>query len=421
VPEVPLGAWGDEGGRYGEVRGERVVLRAAPSDGAKAVATIRPGELDADFVDVLDARGAFLRVAATRRDADPARVEGWVRWGGVVPSRAALVVDAATGALVARLPIEDSMTTVTFSPTGDRAVLAGGGAGCGETYGSDVVYEVRTSDFAIARVVRAPAGRPGTAIAAAFYDPADGGLEVAVLEPEEGDGATLFVARVDETGVVIAPRAVASGVESVATARGGRLGVAFLRRTASYLPVSVILVDMPAARVLRTFTLDGDAANWFAYDVALSADGSEVTGLLDERLVTISTRTGTVVRSTPVGARDREFVSLDTVNVLGDSVLLNVVREGDEVVYGPGIWVRGRATWRAARRFDYVCEAAGARFAVDEAGNRLFRLAPGGAVAASVPIARTDTPRAGDAPWTFGLAAYPDASRVVMIVGFEYG
>src|SRR5262249_6394547 len=146
----------------------KIAIYERPSPSASVVATIDGEEMD-DWFELVDSSGAFLRVSGSRKvRLSQVPVEGWVRWGDVLPDQFAMAVDTRTGAVVARLPLAGLMSRMVFSPDGSRALVYGVDTYDNPLEGTDTVYEVRTSDLSITRTIDAPHGRDGTVIAAAY-------------------------------------------------------------------------------------------------------------------------------------------------------------------------------------------------------------------------------------------------------------
>src|SRR5947209_13909312 len=125
-----------------------ILLRDVPDVNAPVASRIKVGEYES--ADILGASGNSLHVKFSAGDGSYNGVarendyEGWTDWRSVVPEMSAVVMDAETGAVVARVPLSEDTNSVTFLPNGSHAIFFS------DSY-ARVAYEVQTSDYSLTR------------------------------------------------------------------------------------------------------------------------------------------------------------------------------------------------------------------------------------------------------------------------------
>lgn len=421
------GNWGETIDRGAFGNRTKITLREAPASNA-AVVTLREFDALGASFEVLDSFGSWLRVR--RAEAGP-QTDGWVEWNTVVPDTAALVLDTTTGAVVARLPLAREMTGISFAPDGSRAVIGSRYEGTHSRRGTEasVIYEVRTSDFTLTRMIRLPADAPDMAFAGAFYDREDGTLRVLLLEgmADVRTGGSLEMATVDGTGRLIDPIVVESEVSAVAIAPNEQTAVVLYAGEYTAPQHRFGVVDLRRATIRNTVTVADDGDWWLPFDIVLNADGSELFGNVSGTVVAIDTRTGKVARSVAIPARDSTSLYASTQNVVNSSLLVPAYdydSSSETSKRVPGFWVRGSSVARADRRIELVCEIPGGALGVDAAGTTMFRLDTAGRIVGSRSIPRGELWKGSPAVgylMSRRLAAYPDGSRVVLFLQVEDG
>src|SRR5215213_580538 len=300
----------------GSVNTRTLILRKSASPSAPVVARLKIGEYEG--ADILEATRDFLRVRIAADDGtnDGGVVrerdyEGWTTWDSIVPTMTAIVLDAETGAFVARVPLDDEMNSVTFSPDGSKAVFFQEGGGT-------LAREVRTSDYSHTRTLTSPLGETFTS---PFYGPV-GTLYVAAYRQGnmvDGGEVSLLSIEPDER-----PN-LATGVTAedygflAASPDGSKVFVARKRQEGDP-ELRVDVYDVKVGQFLNTLTLTGTELPWSANSFVLSADGTELYAQLSEKSDTISvidTRTGQRVRELPAPIAGRWF-HLFQSNLVGD-------------------------------------------------------------------------------------------------------
>jgi hypothetical protein len=418
--------WEETGPVWGRAARSPLVLRAGAGSSSRVVA--RPLVEEGETVSILETAGDGLRVRVeaqpefgrTRRRA----VEGWVEWGAVEPVAEALVVEAASGELVRRVPLEGGVTSVLFAPDGATALLHGNSA--------PAVYEVSGADLKPRRKLQVE-GIAG--IGGIFFQPGGAQLVVPVWRSaaDAGSGYRLDFLRVGEGPAAVVPTGVtASGAGRFLVSGDGLTGFALNTGGASWGGagrVTVAVFDMGTLTQIRGFLLPDSITE--DDDVALGPGGSELFVLSSEqpsRLTVVESMTGSLVREVKlatigaVGFRRTEGAAGPLI------VSYAAAQEGDDASTVTR-WARLTPEGALVARpegLTYEVEAAGQRYAVDEAGRKIFVLDEAGRVRASRPVrmrgGRVPAAAAtgeGDGPFVLGLYATPDGKRLIIIKGFE--
>jgi hypothetical protein len=177
VAPLPDVKFGPVGPLTGYAIAKDVTLRQSAQSNAPVIATIKTIEYEA--VEILGATRDFIRVKFPANPGLPEEVirtrdyEGWVTWADVAPGLGAIILDAGTGEVISRVPLEGGRTSIAYSPDGSRAVFYHPGRG------SNIAKEVHMSDYTLTRnLVSSGADTFGTP----FYGPTDGALYVAVFD-----------------------------------------------------------------------------------------------------------------------------------------------------------------------------------------------------------------------------------------------
>ena len=404
-----------------------LVLRESASSFAPVVARLKIGkyenaellEATKDFVRVKVAASDGTDVGGVVRDRD---YEGWTTWNSIVPTMTAIVLDAETGALVGRVPLDYDVDSVTFSPDGSKALFY-------SSNGGTFALEVRTSDYTYTRTLTSPTGEN---FATPFYGPDGKDLYVAAyrqgnavdsgkvslisIGPNEGPNLPTAVTAEDYNFVAVSPD-------------GSKVFVARNRQQGDY-EMKVDVYDVMARQFVNTLTLTGTELPWSANSFVLSADGTELYVQLSEKSGTISvidTRTGQRVREMPTPGGG--WFHLSQQNLVGNSLLIptwDYPAESEQDTEPLTFWVGGREVVKAARGIFNAVETEGRRYAVNGDGTRFFQLdEETNGIAASFQIPRPEIQRgsrteAADLT-TYGLSISPDGKHVILFVGFIQG
>jgi hypothetical protein len=422
VQDEPLGQtikFGPTTPVLGSVNKATLVLRHGPD----VVERLKIGKYEG--AEILEATRDILRVRIAANDGtDDGGVvrerdhEGWTTWDSVIPSGTAIVLDAETGALVARVPLDDGMTSVTFSPDGSRALFF--------QEGGALAREVRTSDYTHTRTLASPSGE---AFSSPFYGPGGALYVAANRQGNRVDGSRVSLVRIGadegpnpETGIK------SDDYEFLAVSPdGSKVFIARGRREGSH-EMKVDVYDVRAGRLLNTLTLTGTELPWSADSFVLNADGTELYAQLSEKSDSVSvidTRTGQRVRELPTPGGG--WFHLFRQNLVGESLLLTTWDYESAGAPAPrSFWADGREVIEAGRGILFAVEAAGRRYAVNAEGTRFFQLgAEDNGIAASFRIPRPELLRGGKTDAedleVYGLSASPDGKRLIVFVGFVHG
>lgn len=405
------------------VNAHTLVLRESASPTAPVTARLKMGRYE--NAEILETTRDFVRVkiAADDGTADGSVLrerdyEGWTTWGSIAPTMTAVVLDAETGSLVARVPLDYHMESVAFSPDGSKLLFY-------ESMGGTLAVEVSADDYATKRALTSPVGEnfstpfygPGGALYVAAYrqgNAVDGG-RVSLVGIAEGETENLVTGVRNDDYEFLTP-----------SPDGKKVFIARKRRQGNYR-MDVDVYDVATARFLNTMRLRGTELPWSASAFALNADGTELYAQLSEKADAVSvidTRTGQRVRQLPSPVPGRWF-HISQSNLVGDSLLLPTWdHESDEDTTASAYWIDGRGAVKAPRGIFYAVEAEGRRYAANEDGTRFFRLDDGGGIEASFPVPRPEL-RGGklntEELTAYGLRISPDGKRVILFVGFVQG
>lgn len=391
-----------------------IALRETPDENAPIVARLEGGEFEA--AEVLETKGDFVRIRLSKNDDAQADVphrdrayEAWTTWDAIVPDMTALVLDAETGAVVARVPLTDGLSSVIFSPDGSKAMFFNGGGGIGS-----VAYEVRTSDY---KFTRALSSTEGAQFGTLFYGPADESLYARVY----GTNSTLM--RIGGDGLENTPIAIPA---DMIVSPDGRIGFFAHEQEGGELPVDVI--DLATLQLRNSFTLSGENVPSGINSFVLNKDGSELYVKLGQDsgpISVIDTWTGQPLRVLANPAKS-DWSYFSQGDLVGNSLIVRTGDEGnDEMPVKPrNYWVSDGRIKRADPAIEFAVEAGDKRFAVNGEGTRLFRLDSNNRIQERFKIHRPErgTDReTGNALTVFGLSSSPDGKQIIMFVGIEHG
>jgi WD40 repeat protein len=405
----------------GYVNAQTLLLRDRAEPDAPVVTTLTVD--DYATVEILGASGDFLHVRLKANEgANPREheYEGWAKWGSVVPDVSAIVIDAETGAVVSRIPLGESVSSVTFSPDGSRAIFSSRSDEIRK-----VAYEVQTSDYTLTRSLISTGEEYFGKL---FYGPADGALyttvhvssgpypnkwQVSLIRVSEGEAANVASGlNINEAGFAISP--------------DGLTGFFPHSEGGNSHGLTVDVIDLATQNLRNTFTITGTNLPSHFGNFVLSRDGSELYEKLSETTGAISvidTRTGQIVRELQ-GSSTQGWSPFSQNDLVGDSLLLRVWEGEEEHARQRTFWVSNSGSVEAAAEIAYAVEAGGRRYAVNEKGTRLFKLDDDNSIRQKLTIARPERRKEatmGNGLVVFSLSASPDGKHLIMILGFEHG
>lgn len=399
-----------------------LVLRESASAIAPVTARLKMGQYES--AEILETTRDFVRVKIAADDGTAEGsvlrerdYEGWTTWASIVPTMTAVVLDAETGSLVARVPLDYDMSSVAFSPDGSKLLFY-------ESGGGTLAREVSTDDYSRARVLSSPLGEN---FSTPFYGPG-GALYVAAYRQgnavDAGKVSLVGIGEGESENIVTGVRSDA--YEFLAHSPDGKKVFVARKREQGDYRLDVDVYDVATYRFLNTLTLTGTDLPWNASSFALNSDGTELYAQLSEKADAISvidTRTGQRVRELPSPSPGNYFHLVQS-NVVGDSLLLPTwEHESDEDTAARTFWVDRRGVVKAPRGIFYAVQADGRRYAANDDGTRFFQLDESGALTASFPIPRPELRggKVGAGELTaYGLSVSPDGKRVILFVGFVH-
>jgi hypothetical protein len=364
-----------------------------------------------------DRGAASLSVAVTY-----ARIQKPGASPAVPPPTTAIVVEAAAGRVVARVPLDYGHTSAVFSPDGTRAVFYC--PGFGDVPGnSSIAYEVRTSDYTLTRAIVVPGEE--YVIDSLFFSPRDGSLHAVVSRWYNPTGPrTLHLVRVGEEGATAGPPQYTVRSNDMGVSPDGRL--AFILRPqpagSTDAPSTVDVLDLSTMQIRSTLTLADLTLSDFSR-VAIGEKGEHLYVMTRSEELDIQVcdaRTGEIVREVSTGIDADEIVDFGQGSLVGGNILVSTYVAGT-IAPTRSVWAGAGAPVQASRENGYAAQAGHRRLAVDAAGTTLFELDAAHRVARSMPI-RRPSPRRGsqaDEAHALGLAASPDGKHAIVFVGRE--
>lgn len=440
-PGPPSVAWGEVKPVSSFPSSSGLTLRSGPDASSSAVARFEPGEDPS--AEILDATRNSLRVRFRHdqglEDGEEERVyEGWVEWGVVVPHAAAIVLDAESGEVVGRVPLEEGITSVAFSPDGKRAVFYGP-PGMSDVGGvAAAAVEVETPSF---KRVRALETASAAGFASLFYDPSDGSLRALAQRLSThvdgiGSGATFYPFHVGDERVEPAGDGASrfdSGTFALAPDGAKALLIHNTGEPRERIPVDVL--DLKTLEVVGGFELARGGSDEWPYQYAVGPDASTFYYTDDSparRVIAVNTRTGERVGEYDLTVAENQWTSFSQANVVGDSLFVTVWEptgemneHGYDETTTTAFWLkRGGEKTPAEPSIVYAVEAGGSRYAVNAEGTILFKLDAAGRVRERVPIERPET-KYSDAVTSelsvISFVASPDGKYLVIFVGIVDG
>ncbi len=401
-----------------------VILRESADASAPITAKLKVS--DYDMALILDGTRDFLRVRFTSNDGvnngghvRERDYEGWTTWASVVPNMTAIVLDAETGAVVSRVPLSEELSSVKFSPDSSRAIFSSGNDGVGR-----LAYEVQTSDY---KLKRSLTSANDNFFGTLFYGPADGALYATFYPSANSGSGRISLLRIGEEG--------SSNTRTEFESDGNHPliispdGLTALRMREESGRDSVMdVIDLATLKVRNTFTLDNANSSPGRGDYILNRDGSELYIKQPDSgtIPVIDTRTGQQVRELQSQASTDGWAYFSQGNLIGDSVLLSVWIGGEDEMQGHSqkFWISNGRRMLAEPGIDFVAEAGGKRYAVNEDGTLLFKLNDNNRIQKRLVIDRPDRRKGADTGnglSVFSLSASPDGKHLILLIGMAHG
>jgi hypothetical protein len=404
-----------------------IILRESADASAPISKRLKVGLNDRALI--LDATRDFLRVRFTSNDGEEnggnvreQDYEGWTTWASIVPDMSAIVLDAETGAVVARVPLDEGISAINFSPDSSRAIFYGGNSSLGR-----LAYEVQTSDYKLKRSLTTAANDEffGTL----FYAPADGALYATLHVSGNGHPGSngIRLLRLGEEGVI--PTEIGSeGNNFFIISPDGRTALRANGDSTVSAQLMLDVIDLATLKVRNTFWLERTTASPEMGDYLLNHDGSELYLRRLEALTipVIDTRTGQRVRQLQSRKTGEDWPHYSQADIIGGSLLLRVWNaETDEMHDSPlKFWAGEDKRKPAEPDIDFVVEAGGKRYAVNADGTLLLKLDGNNRIQKRLAIDRPERRNAednGTALGVFGFSASPDGKHLILFLGMEHG
>lgn len=404
-----------------------VILRESADASAPISAKLKVSSYDGAVI--LDATRDFLYVRFPANDGEnnggnvrERDYEGWTTWASVVTDMSAIVLDAETGAVVARVPLSEGLSSIAFSPDSSRAMFYSGNNSLGR-----LAYEVQTSDYKLERSLTTVANDEyfGTL----FYGPADGAL-YATFHPSgnahPGSNGINLV-RIGEEGVT--PTEIGSdGNNFLLISPDGLTALSAREESSVVSKLMIDVIDLTTLKVRNSFWLDRTTASSERGDYLLNKDGSELylRQLDGVTIPVIDTRTGQQVRELQSRKTGEDGPSFSQGDLIGGSVLVRIWNAETDEMHDRAqrFWAGEGKRMLAEPEIDYVTEAGGKRYAVNQDGTLLFKLDDNNRIQKRFAIDRPERLKGGDngnGLSVFGLSASPDGKHLILFIGMEHG
>lgn len=409
---------------YGRINVETLALRESAATDSRIVAKVK---IDGSYyIDILGATDDALHVnlhltshghANSADKSEKAGVYvGWTDWTSVTPNESMIVIDAATGAVIKRRPLDSMWLPIVYSPDGSRAIF-------NSPYTGDTSCEVRTSDYSIIRCLKMDAK------SSFFYGPSDGALYAAVQMIGGRYAADvaprLKIIRIgDEEASNIAAE-VPNDAGDFAVSPDGRTGFYLHNREYMQTEMKVDVVDLATFKIRNSFTLHGDNLPNTSTAFAVNQDGSELYADLESgvgKVSVIDTRTGETRRTLTFRHSPRESWYLNREDVIGDALLLNLGIGGHDNPHPTSryIWIKSDGRVIPEKRFDTVVQAGSLRYALNGERRRILKLDSDNNIRESIKIDLSSLPKgSADDLHIYGMSASPDGKRIILYVGPE--
>jgi hypothetical protein len=407
---------------HGMINVDTLVLRESAAANSRVVAKVK---IDGSYyIDILGATDDALHVnlhLTSRGGGNSANESekenvymGWADWASVAPDESMIVLDAETGAVIARRPLGSMWVPVAYSPDGSRAIFNGPSTG-------DTRCEVRTSDYSIIRCIKTDVE------SSFFYGPSDGALYAAIQMVGgrfADDAATwLKIVRINDEGASNIAAEIPDNVGDLAISPDGRTGFYLHHEDYKNPVLKVDVVDLATFKIRNSFTLHGDNLGLTKTGFAVNQDGTELYADLESgvgKVSVIDTRTGETKRTLRFRHAPRESWYIGRDDVIGDSLLLNIGRGGHDEPHptSRNIWLKGNGRVRVEQRFDTVFQAGSFRYALNAKARRIFKLDSDNNVRESFKLDFSSLPKgSADNLRIYNMSASPDGKRIILFAG----
>ncbi|HEX8652114.1 MAG TPA: hypothetical protein VF708_14835 [Pyrinomonadaceae bacterium] len=407
----------------GFTNAETLVLRRKPEAGAQVVARLKLPEHT--FVEILGATRDFIHVkfpappGSENAEEGKAEHEGWTTWGTVVPNMSAIVLDAGTGAVVARVPLGEGATSVAYSPDGSHALFYKP-----KGYGGPILgYEVTTEDYALKRSLL---GSDSDLLGPVFYSPVDGTL-AAFGRASVDTKRNLSLMRLADFYTVDMPTKISAAATAFIIAPDGRTGIILHPQDGERGEMPIDMVDLQSLEIRNTIWLGGSQVSGRDAFV-LNRDASEI--YLDrpesDSVAVIDSWTGQTLREIPKKIVNKDALYFTQSDLVGDSLFARYWTATDDDMHARPrtAWLSATGAFAADREIESVIEAGDTGFAINEEGTLLFRLDKKHHIRDRLLIERPELGRRKETQHELtmqGLSASPDGKRIIVFIGIYEG
>lgn len=421
--------WAKPQNASGYTAAEKLSLRSGPDALASVVAVLDFNEYGE--AEILETKGDRLRVRYLPNvETGGARdrvYEGWVGWGEVLPYASALVLDAESGDVVARVPLNPGITSVAFSHDGKRAVFYSDNYNEPHRDGPTFAVEFDMEEFKIVRALETTAA--GGFSSLRFQK--SGELRVLAFAPGRQEDRSDWKLHDFRVGADKIEREEGGELTSlkgdVVFSRDGRKAFVLHNFKEVKDRMRVDVFDAETFEALGSFEAAGEGANW-GHEYAFNYDGSEFfykdgTG---RRIVVVNTHTGERVRESPLQTNEDDWMGFWRNSLVGDSLLLRRWRMTEESEpVSESFWLKPNGeSVPAESGVDFAIETKEALYAVNDTGTRLFKLDSDGGVRKRFEIARPETKFNESAPGeqhVMNFSASPDGKYLMLVFGLMNG
>ncbi len=408
---------------------QKLRLRSAPAGNATVVETIELMDYEGaeilattrDYLHVKFSANAQAEGGTRERDS-----KGWVEWGEVQSPINAIVLDAGTGEVVARIPLDSGLASAAFSEDGKRVIFyAGYGQGAhGEGSTSAVEFDAET--FKPLRTIETTAAN---GFAAFSFDGEDiHAITQQTTYTEHSETSALRHFRIDGEKVEeIGANQTATRIKGrFVVSPDARTALIFHRNEHNSTAGRVDVIDLKTLGLRNSFEIPhgGNDTGWPG-EHALSRDASELyfMGTNGDTISVFNTTTGRRVRKMRLRVSENVGWGLWPDGILSDAVLLKrwMTKDDSEESVSESFWLNAAGEQRAAGSgIDNVIEAGGTLYAVNDEATIFFKLDGEKHVSEKIRIERRELDKdkpEGNGQRVFNLAASPDGKRIIIFIG----